>query len=175
MLCEKCSKNTASVYMKQNINGSLSESRLCSACAEELYGQNGAPLINLFKSDMETNFFNLLNFGKITPPSYSFAERKICPMCGLSFSEITKSGKAGCGECYETFKDEFTPNVKRIHGTATHTGRIPKTKSAKISAKRKIEELKTRLARMIEEQNFEQAAQIRDEINKITNENRQEA
>ena len=170
MLCEKCSKNIASVYMKQNINGSLTESRLCSRCAEELYGHANNPFINLFKSDFESDLFNMLSLGKFPPALHPLTERKICPMCGLSFAEITKSGKAGCGECYETFKSEFTPNVKRLHGTANHTGKIPKNRSAKISAKRKIEELRARLSKMVEEQNFEEAAVIRDEINKISGE-----
>lgn len=171
MLCEKCGKNTATVYMKQNINGNLTESRLCQSCAEELYSHSGTPLMNLLKSDIESNFFNLLNFGKTPHALRSPAEKRSCPMCGLSFSDIAKSGKAGCGECYETFKGEFTPNVKRIHGTADHTGKIPKNRSAKISAKRKIEELQARQKKMIEDQNFEEAAKIRDEINQINLEN----
>lgn len=115
----------------------------------------------------EPDIFNTFVFYKVNPQAYSVAEKKSCPMCGLSFADIAKSGKVGCGECYETFKNEFKPNVIRIHGTANHTGKIPKNRSLQISAKRKIEELNIRMKKMIEEQNFEEAAIIRDEINKI--------
>ena len=123
----------------------------------------------------EPDIFNMLIFYKISndpndpndPQPQTAAERKVCAMCGRSFADITKTGKAGCGECYETFKQELTPTVIRIHGTANHTGKIPKNKRVQISAKRKIEELNKRMKKVIEEQNFEEAAVIRDEINKI--------
>jgi protein-arginine kinase activator protein McsA len=42
--------------------------------------------------------------------------------------------------------------------------------SARLSAKRKIGELGAKLKKMIADQNFEEAAAIRDEINKIKSE-----
>ena len=118
--------------------------------------------------EFEPDIFNVF----ILKPSHAVtvAERKTCSMCGLSFADITKTGKVGCGECYEIFKNELKPTVIRIHGTANHTGKIPKNRSVQISAKRKIEELNIRMKKAIEEQNFEEAAVIRDEINKINQE-----
>ena len=165
MLCEKCNKNIANIYLKNNINGSITENYLCSACAGELYGQNYMNLFDL-NSGFESDIFNMLNFNfnKTALPN-------TCPMCGSAFSDIIKSGKAGCGKCYETFKNEFEPNVIRLHGTAKHTGKIPKSMNNQITAKRKIEELNVKLKTMIADQNFEEAAVIRDEINKISKEN----
>ena len=28
-----------------------------------------------------------------------------CPVCGASFDDIVRSGRAGCAECYHTFSD----------------------------------------------------------------------
>jgi len=168
MLCEKCNKNIANVYLKNNINGKITENYLCSACAGELYGQNYMSLLN---SDFNfgSDIFNMLNFNKIAAPAASaeIAKNNLCPMCGSDFSDIIQSGKAGCGKCYEAFRSELEPNVIRIHGTARHTGKIPKNMSAQINIKRKIEELNIKLRKMIADQNFEEAAVIRDEINKI--------
>ena len=169
MLCEKCNKNIANVYLKNNINGTITENYLCSSCAGELYGQNYKNLFNL-SSDFESDIFNMFNFNKIASPPALSAKNNICPMCGSNFSDIIKTGKAGCGKCYETFRSELEPNVIRIHGTARHTGKIPKNMSAKINAKRKIGELNVKLKKMIADQNFEEAAIIRDEINKINKE-----
>ena len=170
MLCEKCNKNIANVYLKNNINGNITESRLCSSCAAGIYGQN---YMDLFGGGFESDIFNLFNLNK-TPASLPFvAEKQTCPMCGWSFQDIIKSGKAGCGECYAAFKNELEPSVIRIHGTAKHTGKIPKNMSAKITAKRKTEELGVKLKKMIADQNFEEAAVIRDEINKINSENQE--
>ena len=170
MLCEKCNKNIANVYLKNNINGNVTESHLCSSCAAELYGQNNNPLVNLFKSDFDSDILNMFNLNKFSPSMSMISGKNACPVCGSVFADITKSGKVGCGECYATFKNALEPNILRIHGTAKHTGKIPKNRSLKISAKRKIEELNMRLRKVIDEQNFEEAAIIRDEINKINRE-----
>ncbi|MCL1859453.1 MAG: UvrB/UvrC motif-containing protein [Oscillospiraceae bacterium] len=178
MLCEKCNKNIANVYLKNNINGNITENYLCSSCAGELYGQNYMNLFDNVDSDFnfKSDIFNMLNFNKTSLPSASSsspaktAKNNICPMCGSTFNDIIQSAKAGCAKCYETFKNEFEPNVIRIHGTARHTGKIPQNLNTQITAKRKIEELNIKLKKMIADQNFEEAAVIRDEIKKINSE-----
>jgi len=169
MLCEKCNKNIANVYLKNNVNGNATESYLCASCAGELYNKSYIPIINLFDSNFESDIFSMLNFSsnKLSPSLNSVTEKNLCPVCGMSFNDIAKSGKAGCGKCYETFKSELKPTVIRIHGTSSHTGKIPKDRSLYINAKRKIGELNIKLRKVVEEQNFEEAAVIRDEINKL--------
>ena len=157
MLCEKCGKNAATVYEKYNINGHTSESRVCHDCANN---------INLFDSGLNKfDLFNALSFGQLSP-GYN-AERKVCAVCGASFEQLVQSGKIGCGECYSAFKAELEPTVIKMHGRAKHTGKIPKNLESKISLKRKVEELNIKLKKMIESQNFEEAASIRDEINSL--------
>jgi protein arginine kinase activator len=156
MLCENCGRNTATVYLKNNINGNISETRLCQNCA----GKNN---INLFENSLNNfDLFNAINFGQLSP-GYN-AERKVCALCGTAFAQIAQSGKIGCGDCYSEFKAELEPTIIKIHGRAKHTGKIPANLESKISLKRKAEELNTRLKKMIESQNFEEAAVIRDEI-----------
>jgi len=162
MLCEKCGKNDATVYEKYNINGNISESRLCRNCANK----NN---IGLFESNLKGfDLFNALGFGQLSA-GYG-AERKSCALCGANFAQLVQSGKIGCGKCYSAFKTELEPTVIKIHGRAKHTGKVPKNLESKISLKRKAEELNTRLKKMIESQNFEEAAVIRDEINNLNQE-----
>jgi len=119
----------------------------------------------------EPDIFNAFIFNKI--PVYENHENpagKTCPVCRSSFIGIAQSGRAGCGRCYETFKSEFAPNVIRIHGTVNHAGKIPRGRSVQINAKRKIGQLGAQLKKMIDEQNFEEAAVIRDEINALKKE-----
>lgn len=167
MICEKCNKNIANVYLKNSINGQVSEYHLCSACAKELYGQNYTGLPG---GDFGPQFFDAFNFGKLTAAAGLSPKTGKCPMCGFSFSDIAQSGKAGCGKCYAAFKSELEPSVTRIHGTAKHTGKIPKNMSSRLSAKRKIEDLAAKLKKTVADQNFEEAAKLRDEINKIKSE-----
>ena len=167
MICEKCNKNIANVYLKNSINGEVTEHHLCSACAAALYGQN---LMGLSGGDFKPDVFDAFNFGKFAAGAGPAQKNSKCPMCGLSFSDIAKSGKAGCGKCYAAFKSELEPSVMRIHGTARHTGKIPKNMSERLGVKRKIEELGRKLKKMVADQNFEEAALVRDEINKIKKE-----
>jgi protein arginine kinase activator len=162
MLCEKCGKNAATVYVKNNINGSISESRLCAQCANK----NNIQWLESNISGLD--LFNALNFGQLSP-GYT-AEKKSCPLCGVNFEQLVKSGRIGCGECYAVFKAELEPTILKIHGKAKHTGKIPKHLEAKISVKRRIEELNIKLKQMVEVQNFEEAALLRDEIIKLNQE-----
>ena len=163
MLCEKCGKNAATIYIKNNINGNITESRVCSQCANEDYKNN----MNWLEQNLGGfDLFNALNYGK---PSHNVAG-KACPLCATSFAQIVQSGRIGCGECYETFKSELEPTVIKMHGRVKHTGKIPKNLNQKISAKRRIEELNIKLKKLIEVQNFEEAALVRDEINSLNQE-----
>ena len=49
-----------------------------------------------------------------------------CDLCGYTFSDIIRSGKAGCARCYDTFRDEFANTILQIHGKINHVGRKPK-------------------------------------------------
>ena len=167
MLCEKCNKNIANVYLKNSVNGNVTESHLCSECAGELYGKGYMGLQN---GDLKSDILNMLNFGKLAAIASSGAKNRSCPMCEVSLSEIMKSGKAGCGKCYETFRDELSPSIAKIHGSAEHIGKIPKNMQSRITARKKLEELGAKMKKAVSEQNFEEAAVLRDEINKINRE-----
>ena len=109
--------------------------------------------------------FNIISLEHLTPGYES--EHKSCRLCGAVFAELIKSNKIGCGECYTAFKAELEPTVIKMHGRAKHTGKVPKNLEFEIIIKRKTEELNIKLKKMIELQNFEEAAVLRDEINNL--------
>ena len=108
------------------------------------------------------DLFKPFSLGHI--PGYN-AESKACALCGANFAQLMQSGKVGCGECYSVFKAELEPTIIKLHGRAKHTGKIPKNLESAISMKRQIEELNIKLNKLIETQNFEEAAVVRDQIN----------
>ena len=67
----------------------------------------------------------------------------------------------------KAFQNDLTPVVRKIHGNAVHTGKVPQTASVENKTKRQIETLEQKLQTAIQEQNFEQAAALRDEINRL--------
>lgn len=177
MICQSCGKRQAVTQIKTNINGVVSEYNLCPECAKKMGYQTASDFYNPF-----LNLNSLLGsfFGK--DKVAETVER--CPVCGASFRDISQSGKVGCAECYHVFHDQFLPSVQRIHGNTCHNGKIPTGMSMQVmpesnltvtkeepktetAQQRKIRELKEQLQTAIAEQNFEQAAVLRDQIKEL--------
>lgn len=158
MLCQNCEKNEATTHLKRIINGEKAETHLCSQCASALGYGSMFPSLGLNLGDLFTGFF-----GDI--PVSRLSSRVIrCEKCGCSFDDIAKSGKIGCADCYKTFYDKLQPSLARIHGKTEHQGKFPMGAGEEVKHAHKLAELKEELGKAIDEQNFERAAQLRDEI-----------
>ncbi len=90
-----------------------------------------------------------------------------CPKCHISFGDFQRTGLLGCSYCYEHFSRSLIPTVKRVQGGLSHIGKIPKNASKEVVSKRKIDELKLKLKDLIAQENFEEAAVVRDEIQEL--------
>lgn len=158
MLCENCGKNIATTHIKRSVNGVNTEKHLCSACAQKLG----------FSAGFSGGFADILAsmFGDTLPEQTE--NEKICPCCKSSFSDIVKTGKMGCPECYNTFLDRMLPYLKRIHGNVRHIGRIPNMSPLAVADNEtRILSLRRELNRLIENEEFENAAKVRDEIRSL--------
>ena len=167
MLCQNCGKNEATTHVKRVVNGDTTETHLCAECAQHLgYGD----IFSGFGLNLDDFFGGFLGdtMQKLAAP----AEQR-CPKCGSSFGDIVKSGRLGCSDCYRTFYDKLLPSIQRIHGRIKHSGKqapAPKEQAEvapQETAEDKITELKAQLQKAVENQEFEQAAVLRDEIKKL--------
>ncbi|MEE1244457.1 MAG: UvrB/UvrC motif-containing protein [Acutalibacteraceae bacterium] len=156
MLCEKCGKNHATTHIKTVVNGVVKEYNLCAYCAaKEGYSTNS--LAGMLAS----------MFGEISGSELLGHQTK-CSVCGSTFSDIAKTGKVGCSECYTTFYDELLPYLKRVHGSTKHVGKVPNSAPLMVKPQTKtVEDLRNELTRLIAEENYEQAAVIRDKIKEM--------
>lgn len=156
MLCQNCNKNEATTHVKQTINGETREAYLCPECARQAMGQD---FFSGNSWDFPDLFHSLFSF-----PVTHAAQGGRCPVCGSSFEDIVHSGLAGCAQCYETFYDRILPSVERVHGRAAHVGHIPERAKREPTKEQKIAALEEKLNSAVREQEFEQAAKLRDEI-----------
>jgi len=86
----------------------------------------------------------------------------------MTFPQFLKVGRFGCSHCYEAFKEQLKPVLRRLHsGNWTHNGKIPKRIGGGIHLRKQIEELKSILKDSINNEEFEKAAEIRDEIRNL--------
>lgn len=164
MFCQECKERPATVHLTQMINGNKIETHLCEECA----AQKGAVMFDL---DNKFSISNLL--GSFFGNNYNIPEMKAnaqlssCPDCGMNFNDIRQTGKLGCARCYTSFERELQPSLRRIHGNRQHIGKIPLRGGEKVLLKRQIEKLKSDLQQSVANEEYEKAAQIRDQIKEI--------
>jgi protein arginine kinase activator len=169
MLCQNCKKAEATTFIKQSINGNVKQYYLCSSCAENLGFAAMMNPLGAFDLDIGNFLGNILgsSMEKEMQAMPSKTETDTCPLCGSTMHDFMSTGKAGCPQCYHTFGEGLRPVLNRIHGTIGYRGKIPNSAGKRISSKRKLEKLKAELAKAIEEQAFEKAAELRDSIKEL--------
>lgn len=173
MNCQECDQRPATLHFTKIINGEKTEVHLCEKCAQEkgelfmLSGGSGFTFNNLLAG--------LLNIDS----SFQQKNNKLiqqeeiiqCEKCSMTFPQFVKAGRFGCSHCYETFKDQLKPVLRRLHsGNFSHNGKIPKRVGGGIQLRKRIEELKKQLMDFISSEEFERAAVIRDEIRSLEKE-----
>ena len=162
MLCEQCKQREATAHIQRVINGRAQEYYLCAACAKEA-GLDLMPSFGFQLSDLFSGFLgSSLQQAQAQPQAPAR-----CGLCGSSLREITQSGRAGCAQCYETFYDALEPALQRIHGALEHMGKTPEADPAaqgRRQAERRIAGLREEIAAAVREEDYERAAQLRDEI-----------
>ncbi len=159
MLCQKCHKNSATVHIKQVINGEVSERMLCSECAEK---ENLGTFFSGGADSLFSGFFSDSILG-----GTGIAEKKICPLCKSTKRELAKTGRAGCAECYNVFSEELSKIIYGIHGHTTHSGSAPGKHVEELTKRDEIEALKKEQEEAVLSENYEKAAEIRDKIKAI--------
>ena len=150
MLCQNCGKSQATTHYHSVINGVVKDKYLCSECV------SAEKQINLKDNDvlkMLTSFFN-----DGTVPNIQNVK---CECCGITFSDIRRTGRVGCGNCYRVFKEQLVGTLQRIHGRTTHVGKRPCNSNEKQDI---LDDLKNQLKTAIQTENYEEAARLRDLI-----------
>lgn len=157
MVCEYCNQREAEAVLKQTLNGKIEVIHLCSICANSL-------LLNNFFTDFSVdNIFakNLQTMEKT---------KKVCAKCGCSFDDIVNAGRVGCGFCYETFEKQLKNTIVKVHGKAIHIGKQPKNAKELTRKKQLLTEYRNKLNKLVINQEFEEAALLRDKIKELESE-----
>ncbi len=171
MLCQKCNAREANTHITQVKNGVKTEMYLCRECANEnqdFWGFAGKSFDQEFEG-LFSGFWNSPQFA--ISKAKTLTTPKMCDLCGTTTSEFLRNGKPGCSNCYNVFSDFLLRPLKQIHGSYQHTGKIPSRAGKDLKKADELEKLQDSLNHAIAEQNFEEAAILRDKIRDLRQQN----
>ena len=152
MKCENCGKNEVTFVYQSNINGHVEEKHLCSECAEKLgYTQR----INAHSQRMMQNFF-----GRGSLFGSSFFNDFFSPSL--------------MGRMLEDPFDDFFADMPALSAaparqqeTKKEEDLVEKEEQSRFSYLRQLNALKVEMKKAVHQENFERAAELRDEIRKL--------
>lgn len=123
MLCERCKIREANIQYTEVINGVRTEHNFCAQCAKEL---DFGPYSAIFDSDFPLGklLSGLLGVGGEREETKT--HQVICPTCRTSYGEFIKNSRFGCPDCYGVFDLLISDNIKQLQGSDTHKGKRPK-------------------------------------------------
>lgn len=130
---------------------------LCEACSKEKGVQDptGFALADL-----------LLGIGAAEEIEKGAPTQK-CPVCGFTQADFKKTGRLGCSACYETFSEGLNSLLKAMHKGTEHVGKFPQRAQREVEMKHRMRELAENLQKAVQEENYETAASIRDQIKQL--------
>ena len=145
MLCDQCKKREAVVHITKIENGRRTELHLCAECARKQGSLPDYSNFNIIDNDF---------FSKMAYPDYSgqAEEEPRCSSCGMTYSEFNRLGKFGCPDCYEAFREEITPLVRRIHGHPKHVGKVPNRGTGVFRTANQIKRLRQHLKKLVQDE-----------------------
>jgi protein arginine kinase activator len=157
MQCDVCQTKEATVFLTQIVDGKMQKVNLCEGCSKEkgVNDPTGFALADL-----------LLGLGASQEIEKSPAAHK-CPICGFTQADFKKTGRLGCSNCYTVFADGIAPMLKNMHKGTQHTGKTPAAFHKVRERDEKIKALQENLSKAIDAEEFELAANLRDQIRQV--------
>ncbi len=158
MQCDQCGDREAVIHLTQIVNNEMSTFHLCEECAAEKGLEPGASMGNFPLTDF------LAQMGK-GGASESGAAPGSCAFCGLTLDEFRKTGRLGCSHCYVTFESHLRGLLRRLHGGTQHVGKVYLPGDPTLADRQeRLAGLRRKLDKAVQSEDFERAAQLRDQI-----------
>lgn len=178
ILCDNCKSKPAEVFYSQIAEGKLHKVNLCKACSKEkgVEDPTGFALGELLLGMGENKQVGPAPKALPAPESGGSGPKREepdpaqrCPACGFTQGDFKKTGRLGCSECYPTFADSLAALLKAMHKGTAHTGKVPARIRRQRQLSTRVTTLRQDLERAVKDENYEGAANLRDQIKQIEN------
>ncbi len=157
MLCDNCHERDAVVNLTTIENNAVRQLHLCEQCAAE----RGVETSVAAPKHPLGEFLQAVQQQSV--PAGADAGR--CTFCGLTMKDFRATGRMGCARCYSVFEPSMRELLRRVHGSARHIGRAYHAPQDEVMERVSVlGELREKLRRAVEQEQFEVAAELRDRI-----------
>src|ERR1700733_543428 len=115
MKCQKCPK-PATLHITEIVSEEqVEELHLCGECAHKyLYEPQPKPTPAKPQAGAQGD--------DVDEPSVLNHE---CPVCAIKFVDFRNTGRLGCPNDYQEFREELLRLLENIHGETRHCGKVP--------------------------------------------------
>jgi protein arginine kinase activator len=158
--CDLCGGQHATVRFTEIDDGRVTKRTICRACAQSR-GLLDEPSKPLAVVEM------LLAQATAMPPAPSEpapAADRTCGACGHTFAAFRRQHRLGCPQCYVAFAPLLLPLLRKIHPRVRHVGKAPRVFARKAELRQRLDDLRAELDRAVRAEDYERAAQLRDDI-----------
>ncbi len=155
--CENCKKPCV-IHLTQIINAEVKKADMCETC----------PHAKQFQDPLQFGLMEKLLGIAMQQGLPKPGNDLVCDHCGYSEAEFHKTGRLGCSACYDVFVTPKMEILRKIQDAEVHKGKSPRNQD-KRSLRQKIAQLNKELLDAVEIEDYEHAAQIRDQLKEYKN------
>lgn len=167
MKCQKCQKQ-ATFHITDLTGDDLLALHLCPECAKQYLNTDEVPASDA--QAMSSVLQQQLQPLEQAAEDLRELDSKECPICGISFYEFRQAGRLGCPHDYVFFGDELEPLLVNVHGDNHHVGKQPKRGVRDTESQTELIRLRREMKDTIDQEDYEKASELRDQIRRIEDE-----
>jgi protein arginine kinase activator len=171
-LCDECKAKEACYTVSVMMGDQVTQRRLCPDCMAKMNmnfsAGNVAKMISAIMGALTGQGEEKT---PAAPQNEDDAESTVqCESCGTTLQQFVKGGKLGCPGCYAAFREKLLPMLQQLHGRVEHAGRKPLVSESDQKRRARHQELVRLMEQAVALEDFETAAQLRDRINDLAQE-----
>lgn len=164
MKCQVCNEREAAIIVAMNNGKEESSMYVCHRCIQNMG-------IDLHKTILDQIVNQISQISK--------KENIVCENCGMTLREFSETGRYGCAKCHEYFeskredsnKDMELQNKRALQQDADNRKKLEQYFSSTLDSNsskfHSILSIKKLLDTAIADENYEEAAKLRDELRKL--------
>lgn len=166
MKCERCSKPVTHHITDIEKNGDWHEHHLCHDHAQSFLDESAEEKQKKDVTELAKAFISQSGKGAAATAE-SATEKRVCPICKMTFQEFRNTGRLGCPNDYLVFREELMPLLENIHDETRHCGKTPHRAPRDAQTLTSLIQLRNDLKRAVASEDYELAARVRDQIKEL--------